>query len=124
MALFKIVNNSVWQVLHFLSILAHFDTPVTGLVTSVSGVATIAIIVSPIFNEALWPPDHPRDTDNDGILMICVLQGLFGSGSNVCISFWFLRLQNQPSSMTKVTYDTSGGIVLYQSEAVPAAISV
>lgn len=75
MALFKIVNNSVWQVLHFLCILAHFDMLVTCLVTSVPGVTIIAIIVTPVFNDALWPPDNPRHTDNDEILMICVLQG-------------------------------------------------
>ena len=69
---------------------------VTGLLTSVPCVDTIAIIVSPIFNDMLWPPHIPRGTDNDEMLMIRVLQGLFGSGPNACIWIWFLRLQISP----------------------------
>ena len=37
------------------------------------------------------------------MLTICVLQGLFGSGSNAYLFFWFLRLHNQPSSVTEAT---------------------
>ena len=59
------------------------------LLTFVPDVTTIAVNVSPVFNDMLWPPHNPRGTDNDEMLMICVLQGLFGSGPNACISSGF-----------------------------------
>ena len=125
MVLYKMANNTTWQVSHFLCIVGHIGLIATGIVTFVidgfngKDYTAVALsgaaggIVSLVFNHTLWPPRNPGGTDKMNImffnlylyemLMICTLQGIFGTGLNGLVFFYMLRLQNQPSDVTEDT---------------------